>query len=247
MQTKEQVSVGYEKNGTETDFQQQVLWGILESFWTWQCWTELQNEICYLLTTKGRNWKMPCYVLAVWFNLHRTEFCIKIQLSSGSPGTWPCGGRSRHHPSGCNVKEDESWDFGTGAGSYVDATEDPWKMNHRMYSCNRGASLSRQCQFSSRPPKDVYFWPLHGRSWNSDLYFKESWKIQICASICSNLQSSALSLGQKKLLVDIWEQIKVNGRLMMLPILSSLSAGRTNWSRKRPVSFQLDSYYPIRL
>lgn len=36
---------------------------------------------------------------------------------------------------GCSIKgEDESWDFGTGAGFYVDATEDPWKTNYRMYS-----------------------------------------------------------------------------------------------------------------
>ncbi|XP_045444576.1 S-formylglutathione hydrolase isoform X2 [Pipistrellus kuhlii] len=36
---------------------------------------------------------------------------------------------------GCNIKgEDESWDFGTGAGFYVDATEHPWKTNYRMYS-----------------------------------------------------------------------------------------------------------------
>lgn len=30
--------------------------------------------------------------------------------------------------------EDESWDFGSGAGFYVDATEDPWSTNYRMYS-----------------------------------------------------------------------------------------------------------------
>ena len=36
---------------------------------------------------------------------------------------------------GCNIKgEDDSWDFGTGAGFYVNATEDPWKTNYRMYS-----------------------------------------------------------------------------------------------------------------
>ncbi|GAA6079939.1 S-formylglutathione hydrolase, partial [Tachysurus ichikawai] len=36
---------------------------------------------------------------------------------------------------GCNIEgEDESWDFGTGAGFYVDATQDPWKINYRMYS-----------------------------------------------------------------------------------------------------------------
>uniref|UniRef100_A0A673CPF9 S-formylglutathione hydrolase n=1 Tax=Sphaeramia orbicularis TaxID=375764 RepID=A0A673CPF9_9TELE len=38
-------------------------------------------------------------------------------------------------PRGCNIEgEDESWDFGTGAGFYVDATQDPWKTNYRMYS-----------------------------------------------------------------------------------------------------------------
>ncbi|CAE7853466.1 ESD, partial [Symbiodinium microadriaticum] len=30
--------------------------------------------------------------------------------------------------------EDDSWDFGTGAGFYLDATESPWSQNYRMYS-----------------------------------------------------------------------------------------------------------------
>lgn len=30
--------------------------------------------------------------------------------------------------------EDESYDFGTGAGFYVDATEAPWSSGYRMYS-----------------------------------------------------------------------------------------------------------------
>merc|ERR1711881_15359 len=30
--------------------------------------------------------------------------------------------------------EDESWDFGTGAGFYVNATEGKWRNNYRMYS-----------------------------------------------------------------------------------------------------------------
>ncbi|XP_048834191.1 S-formylglutathione hydrolase isoform X2 [Brienomyrus brachyistius] len=38
-------------------------------------------------------------------------------------------------PRGCNIEgEEESWDFGTGAGFYVNATEEPWKQNYRMYS-----------------------------------------------------------------------------------------------------------------
>jgi len=30
--------------------------------------------------------------------------------------------------------DDASWDFGLGAGFYVDATEAPWSVNYRMYS-----------------------------------------------------------------------------------------------------------------
>lgn len=38
-------------------------------------------------------------------------------------------------PRGAGIPgEDESWDFGTGAGFYVDATEAPWASHYRMYS-----------------------------------------------------------------------------------------------------------------
>ncbi|EXJ87052.1 S-formylglutathione hydrolase [Capronia epimyces CBS 606.96] len=38
-------------------------------------------------------------------------------------------------PRGVGIQgEDESWDFGTGAGFYVDATASPWSNNYKMYS-----------------------------------------------------------------------------------------------------------------
>ena len=38
-------------------------------------------------------------------------------------------------PRGAGIEgEDDSYDFGTGAGFYVDATEAPWSTNYRMYS-----------------------------------------------------------------------------------------------------------------
>jgi len=38
-------------------------------------------------------------------------------------------------PRGLNIKgEDDSWDFGTGAGFYVDATQEPWSSGYKMYS-----------------------------------------------------------------------------------------------------------------
>jgi S-formylglutathione hydrolase len=38
-------------------------------------------------------------------------------------------------PRGANVPgETDAWDFGVGAGFYVDATVDPWSKHYRMYS-----------------------------------------------------------------------------------------------------------------
>jgi S-formylglutathione hydrolase len=37
-------------------------------------------------------------------------------------------------PRGENVPDDEAYDFGQGAGFYVDATEQPWAANYRMWS-----------------------------------------------------------------------------------------------------------------
>ena len=37
-------------------------------------------------------------------------------------------------PRGCNLPgEDDSWDFGSGAGFYVNATQQPWAPHYRMY------------------------------------------------------------------------------------------------------------------
>ncbi|KAM7541739.1 hypothetical protein Aperf_G00000010007 [Anoplocephala perfoliata] len=37
-------------------------------------------------------------------------------------------------PRGCNIpNEDDDFDFGTGAGFYVNATQEPWDKNYRMY------------------------------------------------------------------------------------------------------------------
>ncbi|KXJ26183.1 S-formylglutathione hydrolase [Exaiptasia diaphana] len=38
-------------------------------------------------------------------------------------------------PRGCNIEgEDDSYDFGSGAGFYLDATEEKWKKNYRMFT-----------------------------------------------------------------------------------------------------------------
>lgn len=40
-----------------------------------------------------------------------------------------------HYIGGVSIEGDsDSWDFGQGAGFYLDATEPKWKKNYRMYS-----------------------------------------------------------------------------------------------------------------
>lgn len=51
---------------------------------------------------------------------------LQFQLAFIAPDT---------SPRGANVPgEDDGWDFGTGAGFYLDATAEPWSRNYRMYS-----------------------------------------------------------------------------------------------------------------
>lgn len=38
-------------------------------------------------------------------------------------------------PRGLQIPGDsESWDFGVGAGFYINATQEPWKKNYRMFN-----------------------------------------------------------------------------------------------------------------
>ncbi|MGE0659057.1 MAG: S-formylglutathione hydrolase [Reyranellaceae bacterium] len=50
----------------------------------------------------------------------------RLGLALVAPDTSP---RDRRYPG-----DDDSWDFGQGAGFYIDATEAPWRAGYRMYS-----------------------------------------------------------------------------------------------------------------
>lgn len=54
------------------------------------------------------------------------QFAAKYGLMLVAPDTSP---RNTGIPG-----EDDDWDFGTGAGFYVDATEEPWNKHYQMYS-----------------------------------------------------------------------------------------------------------------
>ncbi len=53
---------------------------------------------------------------------HAAEFGLMLVAPDTSP-------RDRRHPG-----DDESWDFGLGAGFYLDATQEPWRDGYRMHA-----------------------------------------------------------------------------------------------------------------
>jgi S-formylglutathione hydrolase len=50
--------------------------------------------------------------------------CVELGLAFLAPDT---------SPRGEGVADEEGWDIGLGAGFYVDATEEPWSANYRMW------------------------------------------------------------------------------------------------------------------
>lgn len=93
----------------------------------------MQNELCYL-PPKGRKWKMPCTILAVWFNLHQTKFYVKVWLSSRNLRTWLLSLFKIPALVVAILKEKMRAGILTPVlGFFVGATEDPWKTNCRMY------------------------------------------------------------------------------------------------------------------
>ena len=53
--------------------------------------------------------------------------CAELGIIFVAPDTSPRGEGVPDDPEG-------AWDFGLGAGFYVDATEEPWAANYRMWS-----------------------------------------------------------------------------------------------------------------
>jgi S-formylglutathione hydrolase len=62
-------------------------------------------------------------------------------------------------PRGLNIPgESASWDFGVGAGFYVDATQEPWSKNYRMYSyVTKDLRTLIEAQFPADPARTGIF------------------------------------------------------------------------------------------
>jgi S-formylglutathione hydrolase FrmB len=87
--------------------------------------------------TTGRSRGASRRLVSLWSNLHGGNFNVKagaqriaaeVGLLLVAPDTSPRGDGGPRDPTG-------SYDFGLGAGFYVDATQPSWSRNYRMASC----------------------------------------------------------------------------------------------------------------
>ena len=102
-------------------------------------------------------------------------------------------------PRGDSVADDESaaWDFGLGAGFYINATESPWKKHYQMYDY----VVSELPSLLTSLPVDTSRASISGHSMGGSWcinYSNEKYRfISFCISLFSYLFSFKLSLGRE--------------------------------------------------
>ena len=69
----------------------------------------------------------------------------------------------------------DEYDFGQGAGFYVNATREPWAKNYRMYAyvVDELPRPDRQHGQWRGHASAGYFWSFHGRAWGADYRSEE--------------------------------------------------------------------------
>ncbi|KAL9070036.1 MAG: hypothetical protein Q9157_005953 [Trypethelium eluteriae] len=117
--------------------------------------------------------------------------------------------------------EDDSYDFGSGAGFYVDATRDPWSKGYKMYSYV--TEELPKTLFGAFPQLDSSRMSITGHSMgghgaltlvgcphggvaasldvviDKDIVSQESGEIQVLFCLCADCESDKLSLGPEGL------------------------------------------------
>jgi S-formylglutathione hydrolase len=99
--------------------------------------TETKTEMNFsvFMPPQSKHSNVPALLYLAGLTCTEETFMIKagaLHLASEKGLALICPDTS---PRGANIKgEDADWDFGTGAGFYLDATQSPWAENYRMYS-----------------------------------------------------------------------------------------------------------------
>ena len=79
--------------------------------------------------------KLPCLVYLSGLTCTDENVCQKSGIFNILSELGICLIAPDTSPRNAGVKgETDSWDFGVGAGFYLDATEEPWSNNYRMYA-----------------------------------------------------------------------------------------------------------------
>ena len=103
-------------------------------------------------------------------------------------------------PRGTDVADDENWDLGQGAGFYLNATQEPWAKNYRMYDY-----LTKelpQLVYSSDPEffrKREHHGPFDGRTRRVGHRLEKSGALPVHFRFRPDPESVTGSLGQKSL------------------------------------------------
>ena len=97
--------------------------------------TKTEMNFSVFMPPQSKYSKVPALLYLAGLTCTEETFMIKagaLKLASEKGLALLCPDTS---PRGANIEgEDADWDFGTGAGFYLDATQSPWAENYRMYS-----------------------------------------------------------------------------------------------------------------
>jgi S-formylglutathione hydrolase len=91
----------------------------------------------------------------------------------------------------------ESYDFGIGAGFYLNASQEKWSKNFNMFNhiineliptVNKNFPVNEvtisELTFSGQTRNN---WSFNGRTWSTHIILEKSRQVQECLSICTNL------------------------------------------------------------
>ena len=101
-------------------------------------------------------------------------------------------------PRGEGVPDDDGYDFGTGAGFYVNATQAPWATHFRMrdYIENELPALIA-AEFPGGYGAAGDHRPFDGRAWRADDFAAQSGPVPLDQRLCADCLAAQLPVGRE--------------------------------------------------
>ena len=103
--------------------------------------------------------------------------------------------------------EDEDWDFGTGAGFYLDAEKAPWAQNYKMYSYITKELIDIiDNNFDININKIGIFGHSMGGHGALTIFLKNQNIFKSSFCFCAHMQSNGMPLGEKSVYQLPWNR-----------------------------------------